>query len=73
MTRRDPHKAVEVFAPPHLRHIADEIASRAREQFEQLPTDALHRLLRHGEAIERAREEFARFLKRAGVKRSSEG
>jgi hypothetical protein len=73
MTRRDPDKAVEVFAPPHLRHIADEIASRAREQFEHLPTDALHRLLRHGEAIERAREEFARFLKRAGVKRSSEG
>jgi hypothetical protein len=64
---------VEVFAPPHLRHIADEIASRVREQVEALSIGTLHRLLREGEAIERAREEFARFLKQAGVKRSSEG
>lgn len=71
-TSRDPDRVVEVIAPsnaPHLARIADELAVQVLKQIDALPTEALSRLLREGEAIAQGREEFERFravLRRTG-------
>ena len=53
---------------PHLARIAAEIQTQLLSQIDTLPTDALRRLLREGDAIAQAREEFERFRRRIGVK-----
>jgi hypothetical protein len=66
-----PHdRVVEVFTPsqaPHLARIATEVETQLLRHIETLPTDGLSRLLREGYEIEHTREEFERFLRRAGV------
>jgi hypothetical protein len=57
---------------PHLARIAVDIETQLLKQISALSTATLIRLLQEGEAIARGREEFTRFLKRAGVKLPSE-
>jgi hypothetical protein len=54
-------------AAPHLARIADEITDRLLKQISALPTEALLRLLREGDAIAREREQFERFRRRIGL------
>jgi hypothetical protein len=71
MTRHAPDQTVEVFFPsnaPHLARIATEIETQLLRQIEALPIDALCRLLREGDAIARAREEYDRFRRRIGLR-----
>jgi hypothetical protein len=63
-------KVVEVITPtgaPHLARVADEIEAQLLKQIDALPTDALIRLLREGDAIAQAREEYDRFWRRIGA------
>jgi hypothetical protein len=71
MTTPRPDQVVTVIAPsnaPHLARIAADIERQLLKQISALPTGALLRLLREGEAIAQACEEFERFRRRIGVK-----